>query len=47
MKRMIMLGIVLSMLSSTPVYAFNKDYSEETKMLMREAGLQTERLEWI
>ena len=46
MRRIIILGIVLSMLSSTPAHAGTRDYSEETKGLMREAGLQTEELEW-
>ena len=45
MKRAIILMIILSMLTVTPVYARPK-YSAETERLMREAGLQVDELEW-
>ncbi|MCR5775584.1 MAG: hypothetical protein K6G42_10915 [Lachnospiraceae bacterium] len=46
MKRAMILTLILTMLSVIPVYAGRPEYSEATKKLMREAGLQVEELEW-
>lgn len=48
MKRVItlMLAVILTILSTIPAYAVRREYSEETKRLMREAGLQVDELEW-
>ena len=46
MIRAIILSLTMSILLAVPAYAGIGDYSEETKRLMREAGLQTEELEW-
>ena len=47
MKKLTGMIIIATLLISNtiPVYA-RPEYSEETKRLMREAGLQTEELEW-
>ena len=48
MKRAItlILTAILTILSTIPAYAGRREYSEETKRLMREAGLQVDELEW-
>ena len=45
MKRIILLAAVMTIIYAAPTYA-KPEYSEETKRLMKEAGFQTEELEW-
>ena len=45
MIRTITLSLALTIFIAVPAYA-KPEYCEETKRLMREAGLQTEELEW-
>ena len=42
----LILTAILTILSTIPAYAARKELSEETKKLMREAGLQVDELEW-
>lgn len=46
MKKVLILTVVITILSTIPAYAARREYSEETKHLMREAGLQVDELEW-
>lgn len=45
MRRIIMLVAIMAIIYVVPAYA-KPEYSEETKRLMREAGLQVDELEW-
>ncbi len=42
----LILTVILTILSTIPAYAARRGLSEETKRLMREAGLQVDELEW-
>ena len=47
MKKLTGMIIIASLLIANTIPAYARpEYSEETKRLMREAGLQTEELEW-
>lgn len=45
MKRIVILAAIMTIIYVVPAYA-KPEYSEETKRLMREAGLQVDELEW-
>ncbi|MBR1524601.1 MAG: hypothetical protein IJ641_09135 [Lachnospiraceae bacterium] len=45
MKRIILLAAIMTILYAVPAYA-KPEYNEETKHLMREAGIQVDELEW-
>ena len=46
MKKVLILTVVITILSTIPAYAARREYSEETKRFIREAGLQVDELEW-
>ena len=46
MKKVLILTVIMTILSTIPAYAARGEYSEETRRLMREAGLQVDEPEW-
>ena len=46
MKKVLTLTVIMTILSTIPAYAARGEYSEETRRLMREAGLQVDEPEW-